>query len=238
VRAASFCLTAILASTGPVLAQEICPAALASELASEAPACRDMGQGELISTQGNAGVTYRLYRWISTREGEPSALYDTARYNNTAVTLSLTGAPDQPPFWSSYYWLGMAWFETPYLARHAEYGELLVIPGRYTGTGSFIEDLVFMPSVGRGWTEIRVGQLDHETAAGWITQLYAYLPPGHGIWKGIMVDYATLTGTAAVWRDSDANCCASGGKLWFRLAITSPEAGFVVAEARYTPPPG
>ncbi len=33
------------------------------------------------------------------------------------------------------------------------------------------------------------------------------------------VDYTTLTGTTAVWRDDDANCCPAGGELWIRLRI-------------------
>ena len=132
-------------------------------------------------------MTYRLYRWVSTREGEPSPLYDSGPYNNTAVTLSLTAALDQPPYWSAHFWLGTAWFETPYLARHATYGEFLVVPGRYAGTGSFVEDHVFMPTMFRGWHPIRAAPIDPETGDGWLVGLTAYLPPGHGIWKGIRV---------------------------------------------------
>lgn len=237
---AGLCLAGMLGPAAPE-AQEDCPAALASALASEAPACELISEGALRSGLGNGDLTYRLYSWVSTREGEPSPLYDSPPYNNTVATLSLTAKPEQPPFWSTYYWLGTAWFETPYLARHPEYGELLVVPGRYTGTGSFSEDHVFMPNHGRGWTRIRAAAFDPEAGKGWLDGLKRHLPPGHGIWKGIRVDYATLTGTTAVWRDADANCCPSGGELWFRLRITGPGGGPVVglavAEARYTPAP-
>jgi hypothetical protein len=196
-----------------------------------------MSQGELHSGIGNSDVAYRLYRWVPTHEDTPYILFDSPPYYNTAVTLSLAGNSGQAPFWSAHYQQGVGWFETPFLARHAKYGEFLVVPGRYAGTGSFTEDHVFMPTMGRGWTPIRAGQTEDGDVAPWVKQLAGYLPPGHGIWKGIRVDYTTLTGTTAVWRDSDANCCPSGGELWFRLRITGPEVGLEVAEARYTPPP-
>ena len=227
----------MLGPAAPAAAQEGCPAALASELASENPACELMSQGKLHSGLGNGDVAYRLYRWVPTREDTPSILANSAPYYNTAVTLSLTAQPDRPPFWSAHYWQWVAWFETPYLARHAKYGEFLVVPGRYAGTGSLVEDHVFMPTMGRGWHPIRAAPFDPETGDGSLAGLTAYLPPDHGIWKGIRVDYTTLTGTTDVWRDSDANCCPSGGEIWFRLRIAGPEIRFEVAEARYTPPP-
>ena len=231
------CLALCLAFTAPALAQEGCPAALAADLQREAPACELMSQGELRSGLGNSNVAYRLYRWVPTLEDTPSILFDSPPYYNTAITLSRAGNPGQAPFWSSYYWQGVAWFETPYFARHAKYGEFLVVPGRVAGTGSFIDDRVLMPTMGRGWVAVRAAPFDPETGDGWLAGLTAHLPPGHGIWKGIRVDYATLTGTTAVWRDGDANCCPSGGEVWFRLWIAGPEIGFEVAEARYTPPP-
>jgi hypothetical protein len=235
LRLPGLCLAA--AFTGPALAQDDCPAAIARDLENERPACQLLAEGQLVSSLANADLTYRLYRWVSATEGEPSPLADHQPYNNTAVTISRADGPGQPPFWSAHYWPGTAWFETPYLARHPEYGEFLVVPSRYAGTGGFTEDHVFMPSQTHGWTRIRSAAFDPETGKGWLDGLKAGLPPGHGIWKGIRVDYTTLTGTTAVWRDSDANCCPSGGELWFRLRITGPDVGFEVAETRYAPPP-
>lgn len=220
----------------PAAAQQDCPAELARDLASEAPECQVVGQGRLASALGNGDVDWRLYRWVSTREEAPSEVYDAPPYNQTAVTLSLAARPDAPPFWSGWYLQGVAWFETPYLAKHKKWGEFLVVPGRYAGTGSFTENHVFMPNHAGGWTEIRAGQAEDGGTEKWVRQLLAALPEGHGIWKGIRVDYATLSGTTPVWRDGDANCCPSGGELWFRLTITGPEIGFEVAETRHTPP--
>ena len=41
-------------------------------------------------------------------------------------------------------------------------------------------------------------------------------------------------GMADVWRAEDANCCPSGGRLWFQLELTDAGPGLQVAEARFT----
>ena len=228
-------LLAALVAGAPVAARADCPADLARDRAAEGPECSVAAEGVLASGQGNGDVEWRLYRWMPTIGEAPSALYGTAPYNQTAVTLALAA---QPPFWSAHYDLGLAWFETPYLALNAKYGELLIVPGRYAGTGSFVEDWVFMPNHGRGWTRIGAAAFDPETGGGWIAGLKPHLPPGHGIWKGIRVDYATLTGSSAVWREGDANCCPSGGEIRFRLRVAGPEVRLEVEAAEYVAPPG
>ncbi len=228
--------TLLVLLSAPAAGQEACPSSLLSALASENPACDVTSQGTLRSELGNGAVTYRLYHWFSTSTGTAQARYDNPPYNNTAVTLSLADMPDEPPFFSAHYWPGTAWFEAPHLARHVKYGEFLVVPGRYAGTGSFVEDRVFMPTMGRGWMQIRAAPLDPDTGAGWFNSLVARLPPGHGIWKGIRVDYATLTGTTPVWRENDGNCCPTGGELSFRLRIAGPDLHLEVADAQFIPP--
>jgi len=115
------------------------------------------------------------------------------------------------------------------------YGEFLVVPGRYAGTGSLVEDHVFMPTAGRTWTEIGAAQLDQKNGDGWLRQLQSYLPEGHYIAKGVRVDYATLTGETTVWRRDDPNCCPSGGRIRFTLKVAGPEPSLAVAEANYVP---
>ena len=216
-------------------AGETCPAILMEELRAEVPICDLLASGELRSRGGNDGVTYRLYRWGPAYGDTPSALFDSAPYNQTAVTLAPAGDADAAPFWARAYWQGEAWFETPTLKLNPEFGEFLVVPGRYTGTGSFTEDFVFMPDEAGGWAQIHAQPFEPETGEGWLAGLTAYLPPEHGIWKGLRVDYATLTGTTAVWREGDANCCPSGGELWFRLRLDGPERRLVVAKAHHRP---
>jgi len=218
----------------PAAAREVGPVALVRDMAAEAPSCHLQMKGRLESALGNGAVVWRLYSWMSTME-EPSGLYDEAPYNQNAVTLSLADRPGDPPFFEAHDWMDVAWFEAPYLATNPDYGEILVVPGRLSGTGAFIEDRVFLPDDAKGWTEVG-GGVNAESGTGWIAGLTPYLPPGHGLWKGILVDYATLTGASAVWREGDANCCPSGGEIAFRLRIAGPEPHLEVAEARYSSP--
>jgi len=220
------------AMTGPVAADRACPASLAVSEQPGKPACQLVAEGTLHSSLGNGDVVYRLYRWLAAGDEAASQLYDVAPYHNTAVTLSRAGAADEAPFFAAHYWLGVAWFETPYLARNARHGEFLVVPGRYTGTGSFVDDHVFV-AAGSGWSEMRNSQSEDGAAPPWVSQLMARLPPHHGLWKGIRIDYSTLTGSSPVWRDGDGNCCPSGGEIRFRLRLADPQTGFELAEAHY-----
>jgi hypothetical protein len=236
VRWRGFVLASLLASlAAPTLAQQGCPPEIARDLAAEAPVCELNSEGELRPKIGAGPVVYGLYRWVSGREPAPSALYDSPPYRNTAVTVAVAGAP---AFWSGQFWLGVAWFDTPHLVRNPEYGEFLVVPGRYTGTGSFVEDYLFIAGPEGDWTRVEAAPFNPETGRGWLEGLKAHLPAGHGLWKGIRVDYATLTGTSPVWRDGDGNCCPSGGSIWFRLRLARAGSRLEVAEARYAPPEG
>jgi len=227
-------LAAILVGACQAAGQAGCPTAIATELAAEAPVCELLSEGRLDSALGNGAVDCRLYRWTPLDWPEPP-LHDSPPYNINAVTLSLA-APGAAPFWTAHYWPDSAWIDQPYLAQHPEYGEFLVVLGRFFGTGRFTEDFVFLPDRAGGWAQVQGTSFDGEGGANWWAGLARYLPLGHGVWKGVVVDYATLTGNTAVWRDADANCCPSGGGLWFRLRLTGPEQRLEVAEARYTPP--
>lgn len=214
-------------------AEPSCPDPLARRLANHRPVCRLLKEGELKSRLGNADVLYRLYRWVSSRKPAPGPLYDVPPYNQVALTLGGSGQGDHV-FWSGHYWIGMAWFETPSIVSNKRYGEMLIVPGRYTGTGSYVDDHVFLPDATGGWKRINGGQMNQETGDGWARQLRAYLPDGHYIAKGIRLDYTTLTGESAVWRTDDPNCCPSGGRIAFTLQLTA-SGTFEVADAHYTP---
>ena len=196
--------------------------------------CTLLEEATLESEADDADVVYRVYRRVIPGE-DVSALYDDAPYDNTAVTLAMVGA--DAPFWAGSFELGIGWFEKPFLVRNVDHGELLVVPGRYTGTGRLVEDYVFLRD-DEGWQPTRSAQSDPETGEGWVSELEPYLPEGHGVWKGVWLDYETLTGWTPVWRDDDANCCPTGGTLWMRLDITGDEPAMVVTEGRYTAPPG
>ena len=215
-------------------AGQTCPDVLEASLSGEEAECTLLTEGTLRSALNNAGVDYRLYRWASTLEAPFESVYDEPPYNQIAVTLTLASEAESNAFWHAHYWLGLGWFETPYLARHESYGEFLVVPGRLAGTGSGVEDRVLMSNDAGGWSPIDARQMDHETAEGWANELKAFLPEEHYIGKGIHIDYTTLTAEAHVWRRDDANCCPSGGMLWFRLKL-GPNRTFEVVEAHYRP---
>ena len=222
------CLAALLALCGP--AEASCPDILTAEIGGPALACELLDSGRLVSSQGNGDVVYRLYRWVSSDDEPPYLVNDQPPYNQVAVTVSL-GSGD--PFWAWHIWLGIGWIEAPILVHNRRYGEMLVVPGRYSGTGSGIEDHVLLPTVARGWQPIDAAQMDAERAEGWRTALAARLPENHFITKGIRIDYETLTGESHVWKREDANCCPSGGRITFRLAIAGPDLRLVVQEAEY-----
>jgi hypothetical protein len=87
-------------------------------------------------------------------------------------------------------------------------GPLLRLPVPVSGTGAFNEDFLFLWRDG-AWQEI--------DTRSWLRTLK--LPPGHGIWKGVVVDPRTFSARSSVWRDGDGNCCPSGGEVDVRLAL-------------------
>ena len=217
------------------LAESACPEVLVRALQGHAPDCKLLIQERLESRQGNSDVVVRIYRWISTLRELPRPLFDEAPYNQVAATLSLADTPTNEAFWARQYWLGMAWFERPFLVRNKKYGEFLIVPARFTGTGSFRDDHVLVPTLTGEWKPINSAQLDQETGLGWARQLQESLPEGFYLAKGILLDYETLTGESDVWRSDDPNCCPTGGRIWFQLKLTELDVRFEVDRARYMP---
>jgi len=233
-QAAPFVLAAFCLAVPAAAAGDPCPVALAQKLWADGPSCTPLAEGRLDSGAGNGGVAWQLYRWVPGAGPPPSPLYDVQPYNQVAVTLAPADRPDRV-FWTGDFWPGEGWFEAPFLAANPDHGELLVVPGRYTGTGAFVEDRLFLPAGGR-WKPVAASQFEQDSARGWLDGLTSYLPPGGGIWKGVAVDYATLTGSTAVWLPTDANCCPSGGEIRFRLRIAGEPPALEVAGAEYLPP--
>jgi hypothetical protein len=96
---------------------------------------------------------------------------------------------------------------------HIEYfpspaGPLLRVPVQLSGTGAFNKNFHFLWHNGI-WQEIDV--------EGWLRTIR--LPPGFGIWKGVLVNPQTFTARSSVWRDGDGNCCPSGGEVEVKLTL-------------------
>ncbi len=97
---------------------------------------------------------------------------------------------------------------TPALLATAERGTLLHLPCSQHGTGMFNAESLL------AWRDGAWRPLEIES---WTRELARRLPPGYGAWKGIYPDYARLTAVTPLWRDSDGNCCPTGGRAEIRL---------------------
>lgn len=88
---------------------------------------------------------------------------------------------------------------------------LLWVPGTMAGTGEGNADVLYQRDDDGKWRQI-------ETQS-WRADLAKRLPKGFGAWKGIDYDFMGLGGTTELWRDSDANCCATGGRAYLSFDI-------------------
>lgn len=90
----------------------------------------------------------------------------------------------------------------------------LWVPGSMAGSGGGNADLLYVKR-GGDWVEI-------ETTS-WRDTLEDRLPKGFSAWQGIDYDFVGMGGRSPLWRDTDANCCPSGGRLTlgFRIEGTS-----------------
>jgi hypothetical protein len=94
--------------------------------------------------------------------------------------------------------------EPPRLVDNGE-DIILHFPARTAGTGEGNADSLFLYRTG-AWVNIGMNS--------WKTELRTRLPEGMGLWKGVDYDYYGLSSYFPIWRDSDANCCATGGNAY------------------------
>lgn len=96
--------------------------------------------------------------------------------------------------------------------RYNPESKLLWVPGRMVGTGDHNADILYQKR-GDRWVEIDMG--------GWNAALEGRLPKGLGVWHG--VDYSfmgdAMGAETDLWKDSDANCCATGGRANLEFVI-------------------
>lgn len=98
--------------------------------------------------------------------------------------------------------------------RLVDNGEDIILhfPARTAGTGEGNADSLFLYR-DTGWVNIGM--------QGWKDELPARLPKGMGLWKGVEYDYYGLSSYFPIWRDSDANCCATGGNAYVVFKIVN-----------------
>jgi hypothetical protein len=103
--------------------------------------------------------------------------------------------------------------EPPRLVDNGE-DIILHLPARTAGTGEGNADSLFLYRTG-AWVNIGMNS--------WKAELPKRLPPGMGLWKGVEYDYYGLSSYFPIWRESDPNCCATGGNAY---------AGFKIVDDR------
>lgn len=209
-----------LAGVSP-LSDEGAPPECPPEIAAQADLCAVLDAAELAP-----GFRYELYR-LADAEFD-GGLFDAAPYRQTGVALYLGEAID--PFWFGANLPGESWFDAPILVETADFGALIVIRRKFVGTAALIVDYVFVAE--QGQLRALEPTYDPETDRGVIRDLADLLPDGLAIWKGVAIDYETLSGRSALWRPEDANCCPSGGTLDFSLRFNDDRTALVVRDFR------
>jgi hypothetical protein len=107
--------------------------------------------------------------------------------------------------------IGIYVYDKPEFIR-SQYGTLLLIPIRLDGTGA------------GNVSELYIREDDHWASIdteSWMKDLDSKIPKGLQIWKGIWPDYRTMTAETGVYREGDANCCPTGGKVLIRLDLAN-----------------
>ena len=129
------------------------------------------------------------------------------------VVLSPEGARLKPVFWLAGP-LGVLPLDT---WRSDEDGAgdgptYVALPAYGQGTGHHWEGAMFRWN-GR---DAAPTEIDVHT---WLDRLDEALPEGLGVWKGPQFHWGWLSAESPLWQDSDANCCATGGKVFVELKI-------------------
>jgi len=159
--------------------------------------------------------------WLNGSEAKMRILWqvqtgstDAAGATGGVMLWDASGAVPQPIGWAFEGWR----YEPPVLNDSLP-EPLLWVPGTSTGMAGMNADLLFVKRAGQ-WVEV-------ETSS-WRDALPARLPKGFGVWSAIDYDLANLGGESPLWRQSDPNCCASGGRVFYEFAV---EGSSLVAQA-------
>lgn len=118
---------------------------------------------------------------------------------------------------------GMFHYEKPGFIRNP-FGTILHLHVEWTGTGHGNASQYFLRT-SHGWRVI-----DSEA---WLTELRGRLPAGLEIRKGLWPDLVTMTASAGLYKQGDANCCPTGGEA--RTSLSLENERFVIKGLKILP---
>lgn len=192
--------------------------------------CRVNEFGRFASLPGE-DLYYGLYRQLALI---PEQLEDTSfleiaedhPYNNTAVAVfeSPSGGGGFRAIWAEFIpEFGVAFFERPRLLETPA-GQMVRIPYRVPGTGNGNDDRYLLRR-GNRWALLETDS--------WLEDLAHRLPAGRAVLKGVVPDLEAMRAEAPVWKEGDANCCPTGGRVDVGLALRRDR--LVITRFRYEP---
>ena len=196
--------------------------------------CEPIEQGTV--GHGEAQASYQLYGFYEDLAGDdrpPQWVFDYGPPYRTSAIRLYDAAGEL--LLRIEHDVGLAWIERPEIVD-TEAGRLLVVRIGYTGTGANWDYRVFRADAGR-WTAIAASPWGDAGTGwpGWGADITQRLPPDAGVWKGVAVDFATMTATTALWLADDANCCPTGGEADLRFAILDGRLRVVDVTLRQAP---
>lgn len=204
--------------------------ALASASASAAPPLpkgfdTDCVENPLIDCRVTAAGMVTLYGDINIAFQIQNG--DSDEYGfGSGVVLFEDGGEEWTLFASEY---GGVIYELPRLVE----GEWLIlhVPGWMQGTGNHNADLLFV----REHEDDDWQRIDIES---WREDVIPMLPEGLEIWKGVDFDFGdwfwrSFNARTPLWRQSDANCCATGG--WAEIEFDITDGRLVPVRVYYRP---
>jgi len=138
------------------------------------------------------------------------------------VVYAIDGVSARPIVWHDE---DDAAFEDPALIVSPA-GTLLDLGGYLHGTGNFSAEVVLVEEAG-AWHQLDTSAID--------SGLVAHVPRGRAIWKGVYPDWRRMMAESPLWKQSDGNCCPTGGSV--RGTLKRVGLRILVDRAVYDPRP-
>ncbi|MET3924277.1 hypothetical protein [Devosia sp. 2618] len=118
-----------------------------------------------------------------------------------------------------------------YSVPEITYSGLLHVEGYSNGTASLNADLLFNTGESEtGWYPVNIDS--------WQGTIGDRLPKGLGIWKGVKYNFNDweygIVADTLLWKDDDANCCATGGSA--KVVFEIVDQVLTVKDVIYVPP--